>query len=77
MQAEVDAALNRREAMEQAIIDALVIIGPATARQVESYPAVRLACQQSKLKARHRLDAMMLSGRVQSDRVGQGATFWV
>ena len=63
--------------MEQAIIDALVIIGPATARQVESYPAVKLACQQSKLKARHRLDAMMLAGRVQSDRVGQGATFWV
>lgn len=63
--------------MEQAILDALKIIGPATARQVESYPDVRLACQQSKLKARHRLESMMLAGRVQSDRVGQGATYWV
>ena len=69
--------MNRREAMEQAIIDALIIIGPATARQVESYPAVKEACRLSKLKARHRLDIMMHEGRVQSDRVGQGATFWV
>jgi hypothetical protein len=69
--------MSRRDAMEQKIIDTLRVIGPATARQVESHPDVRLACQQSKLKARHRLDAMMLAGRVQSDRVGQGATFWV
>ena len=63
--------------MEQAILDALKIIGPATARQVESYPTVALACRESKLKARHRLEMMMLAGRVQSDRVGQGATYWV
>lgn len=77
MQTRLDALLNRREAMEQAIIDALKVIGPATARQVESHPDVREACRQSKLKARHRLESMMLAGRVQSDRVGQGATFWV
>ena len=32
MQTRLDALLNRREAMEQAIIDALKVIGPATAR---------------------------------------------
>jgi hypothetical protein len=69
--------MNRREVMEQAIIDALRAIGPATARQVERVPAVVLACRQSKLKARHRLEMLMLAGRVQSDRVGQGATYWV
>ncbi len=69
--------MNRREAMEQVIIDTLKVIGPATARQVESHPDVVIACRQSKLKARHRLESLMLSGRIQSDRVGQGATFWV
>ena len=61
----------------KAIIDALKIIGPATARQIERHPDVSLACRQAKLKARHRLDSMMLAGRVKSDRVGQGAMFWV
>ena len=69
--------MNRREAMEQSIIDALKVIGPATARQIESHPDVSLACRQAKLKARHRLESMMLAGRVKSDRVGQGAKFWV
>lgn len=69
--------MNRREVMEQAIVDALKVIGPATARQIESHPSVNLACQQAKLKARHRLESMMLAGRVMSDRAAQGAVFWV
>ena len=69
--------MSRREVIEQAIIDALKVIGPATARQIESHPGVHQACRQAKLKARHRLEAMMLTGMVMSDRAGQGAMFWV
>lgn len=69
--------MSYREKIEQAILDALKVIGPATARQIESHPDVSLVCRQAKLKARHRLESMMLAGRVMSDRAAQGATYWV
>ena len=68
--------MNKLQEIEAAILTALLELGPSTARQVELHPGVALACREAKLKARHRLEMMMLAGRVKSDRAYQGAMFW-
>lgn len=68
--------MSGRERIEQAIIDVLKTIGPATARQIESHPAVSRACKLAKIKARHRLCAMVTTGAVQSDQAEQMAVYW-
>lgn len=68
--------MNKLQEIEAAILAALLELGPSTARQVEMHPGVALACREAKIKARHRLEMMMLAGRVKSDRAYQGALFW-
>ena len=68
--------MNKLQEIEAAILAALLELGPSTARQVEMHPGVALACREAKIKARHRLEMMMLAGRVKSDRAYQGAMFW-
>ena len=68
--------MNKLQEIEAAILTALLELGPSTARQVEMHPGVALACREAKIKARHRLEMMMLAGRVKSDRAYQGAMFW-
>ena len=68
--------MNRLQEIEAAILAALLELGPSTARQVEMHPGVALACREAKIKARHRLEMMMLAGKVKSDRAYQGAMFW-
>jgi len=68
--------MNKLQEIEAAILAALLELGPSTARQLEMHPGVALACREAKLKARHRLEMMMLAGRVKSDRAYQGAMFW-
>jgi hypothetical protein len=68
--------MNKLQEIEAAILAALLELGPSTARQVEMHPGVALACREAKIKARHRLEMMMLAGKVKSDRAYQGAKFW-
>ena len=68
--------MNKLQEIEAAILAALLELGPSTARQLEMHPGVALACREAKLKARLRLEMMMLAGRVKSDRAYQGAMFW-
>ena len=68
--------MNKLQEIEAAILAALLERGPSTARQVEMHPGVALACREAKIKARHRLEMMMLAGRVKSDRAYQGALCW-
>ena len=68
--------MNKLQEIEAAILAALLELGPSTARQVEMHPGVVLACREAKIKARHRLEMMMLAGRIKSDRAYQGAMFW-
>ena len=68
--------MNKLQEIEAAILAALRELGPSTARQVEMHPGVALACREAKIKARHRLEMMMLAGRIKSDRAYQGAMFW-
>ena len=68
--------MNKLQEIEAAILAALLELGPSTARQVEMHHGVALACREAKIKARHRLEMMMLAGKVKSDRAYQGAMFW-
>ncbi len=68
--------MNKLQEIEAAILAALLELGPSTARQVEMHPGVALACREAKIKARHRLEMMMLAGKVKSNRAYQGAMFW-
>ena len=68
--------MTKLQKIEAAILAALLELGPSTARQLEMHPGVALACREAKLKARHRLEMMMLAGKVKSNRAYQGALFW-
>jgi hypothetical protein len=53
------------------------LIGPATAREIETHPDVVKACRSSKAKARRLIERLVKLGQVQSDGSIQGAKYWV
>lgn len=68
--------MTHTQRIEAAILDALATLQRATARQIETFPAVAHACRAAKLKARTILEGMRHTGKVQSDGAYQGAVYW-
>lgn len=52
-------------------------IGPATAREIETHPAVVRVCRSSKAKARRLIDRLVKLGVVRTDGASQRPKYWL